>query len=180
MKNPRNYAALPAQCLLLVMLIALPAFAGGKPADAFAPATYVTTAEIEAALKEAPAGGLVYDKVIKTVDEGGYKVSIVILRRTPKAGTEDRGLEHEKVTEVYQIISGSGTMETGGTMANTSPVDLTLQAAGPSVRGDIQGGEKRHMGPGDVVVILPHVPHRFSSLEGTITYLVTRIELTSK
>lgn len=152
----------------------------GKPADAFAPATYVTTAEIEAALKEAPAGGLVYDKVIKTVDEGGYKVSIVILRRIPKAGTEDRGLEHEKVTEVYQIISGSGTMETGGTMANTSPVDLTLQAAGPSVRGDIQGGEKRHMGPGDVAVILPHVPHRFSSLEGTITYLVTRIELTSK
>jgi len=180
MKNPRNYAALLAQCLVLVGLVALPAFAGSKPPASVAPATYVTTAEIEAALKQAPAGGQVFDKVIKTVDEGGYKVSIVILRRIPKPGTEDRGLEHERVTEVYQIISGAGTMETGGSMTETSPVDLTEQAAGPSVRGTIQGGETRHMGPGDVAVILPHVPHRFSKLEGTITYLVTRIELTSK
>jgi len=61
-------------------------------------------------------------------------------------------------------------------MLNTSPVDLTAQAAGPSVGGDIRGGETRHLRPGDVAVILPGVPHRFSSLEGTITYLVTRIE----
>jgi mannose-6-phosphate isomerase-like protein (cupin superfamily) len=142
----------------------------------FKPATYVTTAEIEAALKTAPPGGSTFDKVIKTVDEGSYKVSIVILRRIPKAGTQDRGLTHPKVTEVYEILTGAGTMESGGRMLNTSPVDLTAQAAGPSIRGDIRGGETRHMGPGDVAVILPGVPHRFSSLEGTLTYLVTRIE----
>ena len=147
----------------------------GMAAD-FAPATYVTTAEIDAALKAAPANTQTYDKVIKTVDEGDYKVSIVILRRIPKAGSADRGLSHPKVTEVYQIVTGSGTLETGGTMINTSPVDLTAQAAGPSVRGDIKGGQARHMAPGDIAIILPGVPHRFSSLDGTITYLVTRIE----
>jgi hypothetical protein len=36
------------------------------------------------------------------------------------------------------------------------------------------------MAPGDTVVILPKVPHRFSHLDGTITYLVTRIEAKSK
>jgi mannose-6-phosphate isomerase-like protein (cupin superfamily) len=162
---------------LLVALTALPVFAGSKGSESIAPATYVSAAEIEAALKQAPPDASVYDKVIKTVDAGGYKVSIVILHRVPKPGSEDRGLKHEKVTEVYQIISGAGTLETGGTMTDTSPVDLTEQAAGPSVRGTIQGGETRHMGPGDVAVILPHVPHRFSKYDGTITYLVTRIEL---
>jgi len=142
----------------------------------FAPATYVTTAEIEAALKAAPPNATTFDKVIKTVDEGSYKISVVILRRIPKPGSQDRGLTHPKVTEVYEILTGAGSMESGGSLVNTSPVDLTAQAAGPSVRGDIRGGETRHMGPGDVAVILPGVPHRFSSLEGTITYLVTRIE----
>ncbi len=151
-------------------------FAGAARAADSAPATYVTTAEIDAALKAAPPEGQTYDKVIKTVDEGSYKVSIVILRRIPKAGSPDRGLAHPKVTEVYEILKGAGTLETGGSMANTSPVDLTAQAAGPSVRGDIRGGETRHMGPGDIAVVLPGVPHRFSALEGTITYLVTRIE----
>lgn len=154
-----------------VLLLALPVFAADS-----APATYVSTAEIDAALKAAPPEGQTYDKVIKTVDEGSYKVSIVILRRIPKAGSEDRGLSHTRVTEVYQMLKGAGMLETGGTLSNTSPVDLTAQAAGPSIRGDIKGGETRRLAPGDVAVILPGVPHRFSKLDGTITYLVTRIE----
>ncbi len=161
--------------LIQVFLAALPALGAS-----FAPSTYVTAAEIEAALKAAPPGGQVYDKVIKTVDAGGYKVSVVILRRIPVPGKEDRALSHERVTEVYQIVTGAGTLETGGELTKTSPVDLTLQAAGPSTRGTLTGGESRHVGPGDIVVILPGVPHRFANLEGTITYLVTRIELTAR
>ena len=159
----------------LTLLLALPVLGAS-----FSPSTYVTTGEIEAALKEAPAGGLVYDKVIKTVDAGGYKVSIVILRRIPEAGKEDSSLSHERVTEVYQILTGAGVLETGGELTKTTPVDLTLQAAGPSTRGVLQGGEIRRVGPGDVAVILPGVPHRFKKLDGTITYLVTRIELTRR
>jgi mannose-6-phosphate isomerase-like protein (cupin superfamily) len=116
-----------------------------------------------------------YDKPIKTVDAGAYKVTIVILRRIPNE-IPDSALLHDRVTEVYQIITGAGTFETGGALVDGKPVDLTSEAAGPSIRGTIQGGESRRMGPGDVVVIPPGVPHRFSKLEGTITYLVTRIE----
>jgi mannose-6-phosphate isomerase-like protein (cupin superfamily) len=158
----------------ILALLTAPGFAAfGSDA---APATYVTAAEIEAALKQAPPDRVTYDKVIKTVDEGNYKVSVVILRRILKAGNVDRGLTHTKVTEVYQMLKGSGTLETGGSLSDTSPVDLTEQAAGPSIRGTIKGGQTRHLGPGDVAVILPGVPHRFSKLDSSVTYLVTRIE----
>jgi len=146
-----------------------------KPATNSAPATYVTTAEIDAALQQMPPNTTTYDKPIKTIDTGPYKVTIVILRRVP-GKTPDSALLHDRVTEVYQILTGAGMFETGGTLMEGKPVDLTSEAAGPSIRGTIQDGESRRMGPGDVVVIPPGVPHRFSKLEGTITYLVTRIE----
>jgi len=146
-----------------------------KPATNSAPATYVTTAEIDAALQQMPPNTTTYDKPIKTIDTGAYKGTIVILRRVP-GKTPDSALLHDRVTEVYQILTGAGMFETGGTLLEGKPVDLTSEAAGPSIRGTIEGGETRRMGPGDVVVIPPGVPHRFSKLEGTITYLVTRVE----
>jgi len=146
-----------------------------EPANNAATATYVTTAEIDAALQQMPPTKTTFDKPLKTVDTGAYKVTIVILRRIPTS-TPDSSLLHDRVTEVYQILTGAGMFETGGTLMDGKPVDLTSEAAGPSVRGTIQGGESRRMGPGDVVVIPPGLPHRFSKLEGTITYLVTRIE----
>jgi mannose-6-phosphate isomerase-like protein (cupin superfamily) len=146
-----------------------------KPAASVAGVAYVTTADIDAALRQMPANSTTYDKPIKTVDTGEYKVTIVILRRV--AGkTPDSSLLHDRVTEVYHILTGSGTFETGGTLVDGKPVDLTPEAAGPSTRGTIQGGETRPIAPGDNVVIPPGVPHRFSHLDGTITYLVTRIE----
>jgi mannose-6-phosphate isomerase-like protein (cupin superfamily) len=162
-------AAAPIWCSGLIS----PSFAA--PATNATPATYVTAAEIDAALRQMPPTSTTYDKPIKTVDTGAYKVTIVVLRRIP-GKTADSALVHDRVTEVYQILTGAGTFETGGALVDGKPVDLTSEAAGPSVRGTIQGGESRRMEPGDVVVIPPGVPHRFSKLEGTITYLVTRIE----
>jgi mannose-6-phosphate isomerase-like protein (cupin superfamily) len=179
----RRSCFMTAICLrtVLVVVAAPILFTGlasrlfAEPPTNAATATYVTTAEIEDALRQMPPTKTTYDKPIKTVDTGAYKVTIVILRRIPNE-TPDSALLHDRVTEVYQILTGSGTFETGGTLVEGKPVDLTSEAAGPSIRGTIQGGESRRMGPGDVVVIPPGVPHRFSKLEGTITYLVTRIE----
>jgi len=146
-----------------------------KPATNATTATYVTTAEIDAALRQMPPTSTTSDKPIKTIDTGAYKVTIVAVRRIPSK-TADSGLVHNRVTELYQILTGAGMLETGGALVDGQPVDLTSEAAGPSARGTIQGGESRRIGPGDVVVIPPGVPHRFSELEGTITYLITRIE----
>lgn len=162
-------------CAATIWCSGFPSLLLAKPADNAAAAAYVTTAEIDAALRQMAPASTTFDKPIKSVDTGAYKVTIVILRRIP-GKNPDSSLLHDRVTEVYQILTGAGMFETGGTLVDGKPVDLTPEAAGPSIRGTIQGGESRRMGPGDVVVIPPGVPHRFSSLEGTITYMVTRIE----
>jgi mannose-6-phosphate isomerase-like protein (cupin superfamily) len=159
------------------MLTALVLIVAALLAGPTSPAGFVTPAEIDAALKEMPKDAKTYDKPIKTVDVGGYKVTIVILRRVPNPTVADKGLSHDRVTEVYQIISGSGTFESGGTMTGVEPDDLTLQAAGPSQRGDMHNGDSRHVGPGDTIIVPIGLPHRFSKLDSTITYTVTRIEV---
>ena len=160
---------------LPVWRLAIHSVAYAHPAAGAPGVAYVTAADVDAALKQMPAGATTYDKPIKTVDTGEYKVTIVILRRIP-GKTPDSSLSHERVTEVYHMLIGTGTFETGGTLVDGKPVDLTSEAAGPSTRGTIEGGQTRPIGPGDNVVIPPGVPHRFSHIDGPITYLVTRIE----
>src|ERR1700693_5310537 len=81
-----------------------------KPAANIAGVAYITTSDIDAALRQMPATSTTYDKPIKTVDTGAYKVTIVILRRIP-GKTPDSSLLHERVTEVYHILTGAGTFE---------------------------------------------------------------------
>jgi mannose-6-phosphate isomerase-like protein (cupin superfamily) len=139
------------------------------------PSGYVTRAEVEAAVKAMDPTRTSVNVLLKTIDEGNYRISLVVVRRIPEAGVEEPGQSHERITELYQIFSGSGEMETGGSEVDTETVDLK-PAVGPTLRGRIVGGQVRKVGPGDTVMILPHVPHRFSHLDGTIVYLATRIE----
>jgi mannose-6-phosphate isomerase-like protein (cupin superfamily) len=143
------------------------------------PSAYVTDAEVQAAVKAMDPARPAVNVLLKTIEERNYKVSLVVVRRTPEPGVEDIGQSHELITEIYQIVSGSGEMETGGTEVDTESVDLK-PAVGPTLRGKIVGGKIRKIGPGDTIMMLPHVPHRFSHLDGTIVYLATRIEATHK
>jgi mannose-6-phosphate isomerase-like protein (cupin superfamily) len=96
-----------------------------------------------------------------------------MLRRTKE---ETTALIHEHVTEIYQIVEGSGTLVTGGKLQDAKPSDLTRLNAGPSLTGVHQGGDSRRVGPKDVIIIPAGTPHRFSALDGPITYLVYRFE----
>ena len=79
--------------------------------------------------------------MIKHVDMGGYNVGIAVLRRaaTKKAGGPLTGINHTKVTEVYYIVSGAGTMITGTDMTDIRPLaadtELVKQIVGPSNNG---------------------------------------------
>ena len=61
----------------------------------------------------------------------------------------------------------------GGT---AKPTDLTRVGAGPSLSGERQGGDSRHVGPGDVIIIPAGTPHSFSALDSPISYLVFRFD----
>jgi len=138
----------------------------------------VTAADLRATLKQAPPDG-VMDQQIRVVDMGKYNVAVGVLHRAAKA--KQTAIEHAQVTEVYHIIDGSGTFVTGGTMVDPkpSPAEGTTVKilVGPSTNGaSIRGGQSRKVGPGDVIVIPPGVPHWFSAVESDMNYLVVRVD----
>lgn len=141
-------------------------------------ATYVTNAQIQAALKSVPADSAT-DTPIRAVDVGKLNVGVAVVYRSAKASQS--AVAHDNVTEVYEILEGTGTLMTGGTILDAKGAVATAHdstgPSGPSVRGtNLRGGEPRRVGPGDLVVIPPGVPHIFSQIDGTIKYVVVRTD----
>jgi mannose-6-phosphate isomerase-like protein (cupin superfamily) len=161
---------------LMMAISQAPAASQGRtPA---ASATDVTSAEILAVLKMAQT-----DQQLKVVDIGKYNVGVGVLHRNAMSASGAagvNGLSHNQVTEVYYVISGSGTLVTGGTMATpkTEPADgATVKVlVGPSMSGAFQNGQSRKVGPGDVVIIPAGVPHGFTEIVDHIDYLSVRMD----
>src|SRR5687767_10206993 len=110
-------------------------------------ATDVTNAEIQTILKMAQT-----DQQLKVVDIGKYNVGVGILHRgAMKSGAAGvSGLSHNSVTEIYYVISGAGTLVTGGAMptprteaADSATVKVLV---GPSMSGVFQNGQSRTIG----------------------------------
>jgi mannose-6-phosphate isomerase-like protein (cupin superfamily) len=138
----------------------------------------VTNADLRATLKAAPPAG-VMDQQIRVVDIGKYNVAVGVLHRA--AAAKQSAISHAQVTEVYHIMEGSGTFVTGGEMVDPMPSppegDTVKVLVGPSTSGSaIRGGQRRRVGPGDVIVIPPGVPHWFSAMESDMNYLVVRVD----
>src|SRR5438046_7528853 len=136
------------------------------------PGTVISAEDIAATLKQSVANNVV-DQPVKAADvPGGHKASLALLRRTR---AETTALIHNRVTEIYQITEGSGTIVTGGALENPTATDLTRLNAGPSQTGTHKGGESRHVGPRDVIIVPAGMPHRFSQLDGPeIVYHILR------
>jgi mannose-6-phosphate isomerase-like protein (cupin superfamily) len=155
---------------LLALLLALSA------EQAQVPATVITREEHEAVLKEQIPKNVV-DQPIKASDVLGGKASVAMLHRTKP---EASALVHDRVTETYYIVSGTGTLVTGGMLGNPRPTDLSRVNAGMSQVGTRDGGDSRKVKPGDIIMIPAGTPHSFSALDGPISYLVYRFEPSAK
>lgn len=137
-------------------------------------ATDITAADIKALLQSLPKDRTT-DQLMRVVDIGRYNVALATVTRaaTAKGGGS---LSHDKITEVYYVLRGSGTQVTGGTIVDATPTMIV--PVGPSVRGSsITGGRSGRLGPGDVQVIPPGVAHMWSAIDaGGIDYLVFRVD----
>ena len=151
---------------LLALLLSLSA------EQAPVPAVYISQDEHVALLKAQIVKNVV-DQPIKATDVPGGKASVAMLHRVKP---EASALIHNVVTETYYILSGSGTIVTGGSLGGAKPYDLTNVNAGMSQTGTRQGGESRKVKPGDIIIIPAGTPHSFSALDGPISYLVYRFE----
>ena len=136
----------------------------------------VTGADIQTVLKTAPANA-VADLPIRVADAGGYHVGVYVVNR-PKAATPASIYHETKVTEVYHMLKGAGTLVTGGTLVGPivrEAPGTTILSMLNNVRGTaIKGGVSRRIATGDVVVIPGYVPHWWSNVESDMTYLVIR------
>ena len=90
-----------------------------------------------------------------------------------------RGIQHLHQTETYIIVSGAGTLVTGGSILNgrmsspTSSVTTTLN--GPSCSGTIVGDVQiRDVIVGDIVIIPAGVPHGWANIPRHVDYLSVR------
>jgi mannose-6-phosphate isomerase-like protein (cupin superfamily) len=152
---------------------------GFAQTPAAAPVIAITKADIEAVLKHVGGEGAATDRQIRVVDLGKYSVSVGVLRRGPtKPGAPVGAISHTHVTEVYYILSGGGTLVTGGTMLKPTPLPATGEivriAVGPSLSGIFEGGDRRVVAPGDIVIIPAGVPHGFDDVKEEVTYLSIR------
>ena len=125
------------------------------------PGQYIPGAQWKKALDDnKPALGLVAGQTATIVP------NLVIRRRLEgpnNASVHTAEGDKQDVTEVYQILDGSGTYVTGGSMPD--PKDRTA---------GIKGGESHDVKPGDFIVIPPGTAHWFSRINGHITYLEAR------
>lgn len=156
---------LSAACMLVL--------ASATAAQTPPPALDVTAADIKAFIDTLPKDR-VSDLPIRVADVGGYKVGVYGVFR-PKSVPGDAILHETSVTEIYYMLEGTGTLVTGGTLANEKPVQMSPNTKRPNRRGDrIVGGVTRKVVPGDVVIIPGKVPHWWSTLDGDIKYLIYR------
>lgn len=170
--------------------------------DGLDDAIYITAEQVEAV--NATPG---VDRQLRVVDLGEYQLAVGIVHRGPTqprtsgggggraadaaemcgvagtaSGASARGIAHEATTETYLIVSGSGTLVTGGHIVSgrpsgpDSPVTTILN--GPSCSGVI-GGDfvSRFVEEGDIVIIPAGVPHGWSEIEDHVDYLSVRPDL---
>jgi mannose-6-phosphate isomerase-like protein (cupin superfamily) len=124
-----------------------------------APGIVKTESEIKSELDRSMSKlGIVAGQVTSVVETGS---GLIVVRRRQEG--PNNASVHDDLTEIYNVVSGSGTFVTGGTIAD--PRDRTA---------GITGGVARHIKAGDFVVLPPGTPHWFSKIDGSITYVETR------
>jgi mannose-6-phosphate isomerase-like protein (cupin superfamily) len=143
--------------------------------------TIISAETLEDARKAAPRDR-VSDQAIRHVISAEGNLGIgVVHRPVVEAGGPIGAIQHHKQSEVYRVMSGSGTLVTSASMSETKPLDpdgyVVVNLTGPSDRGIIDKVEHSQLlGEGDIVIIPAGVAHGFSEITEAITYMVVRVD----
>ncbi len=152
-----------------------------QPTCEMCPGTYVPVAELDAYTRKAIAENLL-DQQVRDIDFGKGHVGIGMVYRTRLDKPAPNSVaEHDQVSEVYHIISGSATLVLGPDIVNRSRRPATMRTVvefnGPGHNGsDIRNGVAHALAPGDVIVIPAGTGHLFTKIDDHINYLMIRID----
>jgi mannose-6-phosphate isomerase-like protein (cupin superfamily) len=145
------------------------------------PASYISNEELQAYLKRAIAKNQI-DQQVRSVDIGKSGVAVGMVHRTKlDAPQPDSVAEHDHVSEVYHIISGSATLVTGPDLIGAKPRPSTNENVrilnGPgSNAASIRNGVTHHLKAGDAIIIPAGTGHWFTKIDDEITYLMIRVD----
>ena len=145
------------------------------------PATYISNEELQQYLKRAMARNQV-DQQVRSVDAGKSGIAVGMVHRTKldKPATNSVA-EHDHVSEVYHVISGSATLVTGPDLADAQRRPATNENVrllnGPgSNAASIRNGVTHQLKAGDAIIIPAGTGHWFTKIDDHISYLMIRID----
>ena len=151
-----------------------------QPSCSMCSSTYVSVEEILEYAELGRASGLV-DQQVRSLDIGKTNVQIAVAHRGQLTERRGRVAEHDLVTEVYYVLSGSGTVLTGPDLVNKQrrPPDnravMFLNGPGNNAE-DVRDGVTNDLKAGDVFVIPAGTGHEFTKIDDHITYLMVRTD----
>jgi mannose-6-phosphate isomerase-like protein (cupin superfamily) len=152
-----------------------------QPTCNMCPGTVIPLSELDAYTKKAMAERLI-DQQVRDIEIGKAHVGIGMVYRgkLDKPGA-DSVAEHDQVSEVYHVISGSATLVLGPDIVNRQRRPATQRTVvefnGPGNNGsDIRNGVAHQIKAGDVVVIPAGTGHWFTKIDDHINYLMIRYD----
>ena len=182
-----NKRSLGVSALAVVAAFALGRVSGGAQDEGPAPscdmcdADFVPAEELEAYERVADATGLT-DLQVRSVDIGKANVQIALVKRGAVEAPRPHSVaEHDLVTEVYYVLSGSGTNLTGPDLVDKRrrPADNRavqfLNGPGNNAAA-VRDGVTYELTAGDMLVVPAGTGHQFTRIEDHITYLMVRVD----
>src|SRR5688572_27602082 len=152
-----------------------------QPTCNMCPGTHIPVSELDAYTRKARAENLT-DQQVRDVEIGKAHVGIgMVYRGKLDAPAPDSVAEHDQVSEVYHVISGTATLMLGPDITNRQRRPATLRTVvefnGPGNNGSsIRNGTVHQLKAGDVVVIPAGTGHWFTKIDDHINYLMIRID----
>ena len=152
-----------------------------EPSCRMCPSTYVSSDEIQRYVNVGQQSGAT-DQQVRSVDIGKSNVQIAVAHRGALAEPRSNSVtSHDLVTEVYVVLSGSGTNRTGpdlvGRQRRSSDNRAVQFLNGPGNNSsDMRNPETHELKAGDVFVIPAGTGHQFTRIDDHITYLMVRVD----
>ena len=182
-----NMKAIAGCAVAVVLAFVAGRFSGGAQDEGPAPscdmceADFVSAEELEAYERVADATGLT-DLQVRSLDIGKANVQIALVKRGAlEAPAPHSVAEHDLVTEVYYVLSGSGTNLTGPDLVDKRrrPADNRavqfLNGPGNNAAA-VRDGVTYELTAGDMLVVPAGTGHQFTRIEDHITYLMVRVD----
>jgi len=152
-----------------------------QPSCNMCPGTVIPLSELEGYTRKAMAERLI-DQQMRDIDIGKAHVGIgMVYRGKLDKPSLDSVAEHDQVSEVYHVISGSATIVLGPDIVNRQRRPATQRTVveynGPGNNGsDIRNGVAHQIMAGDVLVIPAGTGHWFTKIDDHINYLMIRYD----